>query len=84
VQFSYVNRYHNIEKARRVLGYEPLIGIEEGMKRTFDVRGCSSQTRVGILTFFFYLFVIVVGYGTQKGEDVAWPLVSSRLSRCVH
>lgn len=27
-------RYHNIEKARRILGYEPLIGLEEGVKRS--------------------------------------------------
>ena len=37
VQFSCVNRWHNIEKARRVLGYEPQVGLEEGMKRMLEV-----------------------------------------------
>ncbi|KAG2351368.1 C-3 sterol dehydrogenase [Suillus spraguei] len=29
-------RYHNIEKARRVLGYEPEVGLEEGVKRMVE------------------------------------------------
>ncbi|GAA5824017.1 hypothetical protein JCM5353_007060 [Sporobolomyces roseus] len=33
VVYSTVNRYYNIERARRVLGYEPVVGIEEGIKR---------------------------------------------------
>jgi sterol-4alpha-carboxylate 3-dehydrogenase (decarboxylating) len=37
VTFSCVNRWHNIEKARRVLGYEPQVGLEEGMRRTVEV-----------------------------------------------
>jgi len=37
VTFSCATRYHNIEKARRVLGYEPLVGLEEGVKRTVEV-----------------------------------------------
>ncbi|KAI0059541.1 C-3 sterol dehydrogenase [Artomyces pyxidatus] len=36
VTFTCAHRYHNIEKARRVLGYEPQIGLEEGMKRTVE------------------------------------------------
>jgi hypothetical protein len=36
-------KWHNIEKARRVLGYEPIVGLDEGIRRTVDVR----------LTFFF-------------------------------
>ncbi|KAH6912556.1 C-3 sterol dehydrogenase [Coprinopsis sp. MPI-PUGE-AT-0042] len=32
VTFSCATRYHNIEKARRVLGYTPDIGLEEGAK----------------------------------------------------
>jgi sterol-4alpha-carboxylate 3-dehydrogenase (decarboxylating) len=39
VQFSCVNRSFNIEKARRVLGYEPQVGLEEGIKRMFEVCG---------------------------------------------
>ncbi|GAA6009606.1 hypothetical protein JCM11491_001032 [Sporobolomyces phaffii] len=33
VVYSTVNRYYNIERARRVLGYEPVVGLEEGIKR---------------------------------------------------
>ncbi|GAA5824472.1 hypothetical protein JCM10212_003545 [Sporobolomyces blumeae] len=33
VVYSTVNRYYNIERARRVLGYEPIVGLEEGIKR---------------------------------------------------
>ncbi|KAF7978496.1 hypothetical protein HWV62_45645 [Athelia sp. TMB] len=36
VRFSCATRWHNIEKARRVLGYEPEVGIEEGMKRMVE------------------------------------------------
>ncbi|KAH9969483.1 C-3 sterol dehydrogenase [Russula dissimulans] len=36
VTFTCVNRWHNIEKARRVLGYEPQVGLEEGMRRTVE------------------------------------------------
>lgn len=34
VQFTCANRYYDISKARSVLGYTPLIGLEEGMKRS--------------------------------------------------
>lgn len=37
VMFSCTTRWHNIEKARRVLGYEPEVGIQEGIKRMVDV-----------------------------------------------
>ncbi|KAF4590102.1 erg26, C-3 sterol dehydrogenase [Pleurotus pulmonarius] len=36
VTFSCVNRWHNIEKARRVLGYEPIVGVEEGVGRMVE------------------------------------------------
>ncbi|ETW81745.1 hypothetical protein HETIRDRAFT_475223 [Heterobasidion irregulare TC 32-1] len=36
VTFTCANRWHNIEKARRVLGYEPQVGLEEGMRRTVE------------------------------------------------
>lgn len=35
--FTCTTRWHNIEKARRVLGYEPEISVDEGIKRTVDV-----------------------------------------------
>ncbi|KAF8316701.1 C-3 sterol dehydrogenase [Cantharellus anzutake] len=34
VYYCNTHRWFNIEKARRVLGYEPDVGIEEGIKRT--------------------------------------------------
>jgi hypothetical protein len=37
VSFSCATRWHNIEKARRVLGYEPEVGLDEGIKRMVDV-----------------------------------------------
>ncbi|KAG2357598.1 hypothetical protein BDR07DRAFT_1473432 [Suillus spraguei] len=36
VGYSCATRYHNIEKARRVLGYEPEVGLEEGVKRMVE------------------------------------------------
>ncbi|EGN97980.1 hypothetical protein SERLA73DRAFT_56469 [Serpula lacrymans var. lacrymans S7.3] len=38
VGYSCATRYHNIEKARRVLGYEPQVGLEEGVRRMVEVR----------------------------------------------
>ncbi|WFD31241.1 3beta-hydroxysteroid-4alpha-carboxylate 3-dehydrogenas(decarboxylating) [Malassezia sp. CBS 17886] len=34
VTYAGCARYYNIEKARRVLGYEPILGLEEGIKRS--------------------------------------------------
>lgn len=36
VTFSCATRWHDIEKARRVLGYEPEVGLEEGVKRMIE------------------------------------------------
>jgi len=36
VAFSCATRWHNIEKARRVLGYEPEVGLDEGIKKMVD------------------------------------------------
>jgi len=41
VAYSCGVRWHNIEKARRVLGYEPQVGVEEGIKRMISVRHSS-------------------------------------------
>ncbi|VDC04480.1 unnamed protein product [Peniophora sp. CBMAI 1063] len=30
------HRWHNIERARRALGYEPIVGMEEGIRRTMQ------------------------------------------------
>lgn len=36
VTFSCATRWYNIEKARRVLGYEPEVGVEEGVRRMVE------------------------------------------------
>ncbi|KAH8824934.1 C-3 sterol dehydrogenase [Flagelloscypha sp. PMI_526] len=36
VSFCCSTRWHNIEKARRVLGYEPQVGVEEGVRRMME------------------------------------------------
>lgn len=41
IYYVTAHRWFNIEKARRVLGYEPDVGIEEGIKRAVAVCGCS-------------------------------------------
>ena len=33
VRFSIINRTLNIDKAKRVLGYRPMVSIDEGIKR---------------------------------------------------
>ena len=48
------SRYFNIEKARRVLGYEPQVGLEDGIKRTIDVSYCVQTIRIEIDDFFIY------------------------------
>ena len=37
VKYASSSRFYNIEKARRVLGYEPVVGIEDGIQKTLDV-----------------------------------------------
>ena len=37
VTFSCATRWYNIDKARRVLGYEPDVGMKEGLERTMQV-----------------------------------------------
>jgi len=37
VTFACAHRWHNIEKARRVLGYEPQVGLDEGLRRSIEV-----------------------------------------------
>ncbi|KAL8784038.1 MAG: hypothetical protein Q9195_009206 [Heterodermia aff. obscurata] len=34
INYSTMTRYYNIEKARRMLGYQPKVGMEEGILRT--------------------------------------------------
>ena len=37
IYYVTAHRWFNIEKARRVLGYEPDVGVEEGIKRAVAV-----------------------------------------------
>ena len=42
VTYTASSRYYNIEKARRLLDYEPIVGLEEGIRRSVQVsRGIS-------------------------------------------
>lgn len=50
VMFSCATRWHNIEKARRVLGYEPEVGLEEGMKLMVDVSLSDGFSRYWLIT----------------------------------
>ncbi|KAJ9113648.1 hypothetical protein QFC22_005956 [Naganishia vaughanmartiniae] len=36
VKFATQKRYYNAERARRLLGYEPVVGVEEGLKKTME------------------------------------------------
>ena len=47
VVYSTVNRYYNIEKARRVLGYEPQVGLQEGIKRAVAVSTLAPPSWLG-------------------------------------
>jgi len=47
VTFMTATRWYNIEKARRVLGYEPEIGMEEGVKLMVEVCTHTSSTSFG-------------------------------------
>ena len=37
VKFASSARYYNVERARRVLGYEPIVGVQEGIEKTMEV-----------------------------------------------
>ncbi len=37
VKFATQKRYYDVERARRVLQYEPIIGVDEGIKKTMEV-----------------------------------------------
>ena len=37
VKFASSARYYNVERARRVLGYEPVVSMQEGIEKTMEV-----------------------------------------------
>lgn len=43
VTYSASSRYYNIEKARRALGYQPIVSVQEGIRRSVDVSVRSSK-----------------------------------------
>ena len=49
VMYTCSSRWHNIEKARLVLGYEPRISTEEGIKRMCDVSALTPQRNFDLL-----------------------------------
>lgn len=57
VTFSCATRWHNIEKARRVLGYEPEVGVQEGVRRMVDVSSTAILLTCCYLHFFSMLVV---------------------------
>lgn len=80
VGYSCATRYHNIEKARRVLGYEPEVGLEEGVLRMVEVRimclclGChtddgsgrsGSRRRMGLRRLIRF-FQVVCSWNLQR------------------
>ncbi|KAJ9106818.1 hypothetical protein QFC19_002945 [Naganishia cerealis] len=46
VKFATQKRYYNAERARRLLGYEPVVGVEEGLKRTMEWYNAEEQRKV--------------------------------------
>lgn len=52
VTFSCATRWHNIEKARRILGYEPEVGVQEGVKRMVEVSSTATLLTLLLLIFF--------------------------------
>lgn len=36
IQMAVKSQYHSIEKAKRMLGYKPLVSMEEGLRRTAE------------------------------------------------
>ena len=61
VGYSCATRYHNIEKARRVLGYEPEVGLEEGVRRMVEVRLVRVRGLRVLLTMGWFLLVVQGG-----------------------
>ena len=59
VTFSCATRWHNIEKARLVLGYEPKVGLVEGVKRLVEV--CHLHT--------FFELLLILSVVVQDGAD---------------
>ncbi|KAI5450981.1 erg26, C-3 sterol dehydrogenase [Naganishia albida] len=45
VKFATQKRYYNAERARRLLGYEPIVGVEEGLKRTMEWYNAEEQRK---------------------------------------
>jgi sterol-4alpha-carboxylate 3-dehydrogenase (decarboxylating) len=43
VTFATQKRFYDVERARRLLGYKPIVGVEEGLKKTVEVSQISDR-----------------------------------------
>ena len=74
VSYSCAQRYHNIEKARRVLGYEPEVGLQEGVDRMVQV--CASYA---VLLQPADVYIVVQGREWAVivgGRCMDWPFIT--------
>ncbi|KAJ7212165.1 C-3 sterol dehydrogenase [Mycena pura] len=69
VTFTCARRWYNIEKARRVLGYEPKVGVEEGVRAMIDV--CA----LNILNFFSLPTTPFSGGKRCMSRNIRLPLI---------
>lgn len=78
VQFSCATRWHNIEKARRVLGYEPEVGLEEGMKKMVEVRWFACPLLCCVLISRYLYFSVVESGARETVKDFSpFPLLDA-------
>ena len=80
VTFSCATRWYNIEKARRVLGYEPEIGVEEGVRRMVEV--CSRRLTPCALILTLCVPPVVVALGVCCREPQTSSLNSDYCKYC--
>lgn len=70
IYYVTAHRWFNIEKSRRVLGYEPDVGIEEGIKRAVAVRPFRFDGVTTVIAHLCSLSIIVVERrGGEKREE---------------
>lgn len=69
VTFSCVWRCHNIERARRVLGYEPQVGMEEGLRKTLEV--CDQFYLCKWMSYHYHSGSLRIRKNLQKREETS-------------
>ncbi len=75
VTYSASSRYYNIEKARRALGYSPIVSVEEGIRRSVDVSTCKEttvapDTKLTILSLLLSSFSVIAVVKSEHPEDI--------------